>query len=151
VTVETTAVTALAKRDWIAVGVGLLVIAVVTYALTRLSLDNVPGATRRPNGSCCDTNFVNTGWWLTLGVLAIPIGWTGRYSLWAALAALAIPTYATFYIATTTIHRYQDSGWGDGLEVLSYIGSSLHLLLYLLAAAVGAVLWRRRRRQRPVS
>jgi hypothetical protein len=139
----------MSRRNWISVGVGLLVICIVTYALTRLSLDNVAGATRRPNGSCCDTNFVNSGWWLMLAVVALPIAWVTRLSLPAALIALAIPTYATFYIAATTIHRYQQSGWADGLEVLSYIGSLLHLVVYLVAAAVGLFLWRRRRRRQP--
>jgi hypothetical protein len=125
----------------------LVVVCVVTFALTRLSLDNVPGATRRPNGSCCDTNFVNTGWWLMLAVVAIPIAWVTRLSLWGALIAVAIPTYATFYIATTTIQRYEDSGWGDGLEIFSYLGSLMHVAIYLIAAAAGLFLWRRRRRR----
>jgi nicotinamide riboside transporter PnuC len=82
-----------------------------------------------------------------LAVVAIPIAWVTRLSLWAALIALAVPTYATFYIAATTIHRYQNSQWADGLEVLSYIGSLLHLVIFLVAAAVGVFLWRRRRRR----
>lgn len=134
----------MSKRDWIEVGVGLLVICVVTYVFTRLSLDNVPGATRRRNGSCCNTHFVNGGWWLMLGVLAIPICWVSRLSRWAGLVALAVPTYATFHIAGVTVHRYQVTGWGDGLEGLSYIGSTMQLLLFLVADVIGLFLWRRR-------
>jgi hypothetical protein len=133
---------------WAVPVVGLLVICVVTFVLTWLSLDNVTGATRRPNGGCCDTSFVNSGWWLALAVAAVPIAWVWMHSRLAGLLAVVIPTYATFYIASTTIQRYQDSGWGDGLEVLSYVGSIMHLMLFLVAATVGYFVWRRRRRTR---
>lgn len=129
-------------------GIGLVVICVVTYACTRLSLDHVPGATKRANGSCCNTNFVNGGWWLTLAVVVIPIVWVAMFSRLAALVAVAVPTYATFHIASTTIHRYQVTGWGDGLEGLSYIASLIHLLMFMFAAAIGYFFWRRRRRHR---
>ena len=36
--------------------------------------------------------------------------------VWLAVPAVVIPTYATFHIANTVIDRYQESGWGDGLE-----------------------------------
>ncbi len=134
------------QRDWVQVGVALLIICLATYAFTRLSLDNVPGATKRPNGTCCDTEFVNGRWWLGMAVLAIPIWWVTRLSLWAALPALALPTYATFHIASTTIQRYHDTGWDDGLEIFSYVGSILHLAVFLIAAGVGAYSWRRRHR-----
>lgn len=135
------------QRDMIHVVVGLLVICLATYAFTHLSLDNVPGPTKRPNGDCCDTQFVNDRWWMAMVVIAIPIWWVTRSSLWAALPALAIPVYATFHIASTTVQRYHDTGWGDGLEVFSYVGSFFHLAIFLTAAAVGVYSWRRRHRQ----
>lgn len=33
--------------------------------------------------------------------------------------------------------RYRVTGWGDRVESLSYLGSFMHLLLFLVAAAVG--------------
>lgn len=140
--------TAPLQRRWIEAGIGLLVICVVTYVMTGLSLDNVPGVTKRRNGTCCHTEFVNDTWWLALAVVAVPIWWVTRSALWAGFVAVAVPTYATFYIASTTIDRYLDSGWGDGLEVLAYVGSVMHLCLFLVAATIGVWSWRRRRRQR---
>lgn len=133
------------RGDWVKVGVGLLVICVGSYVLTRLSLDAVPGVIRHGR-RCCSTDFVNEGPWLWLGVMVVAIWWVTRYSLPAALLAVAVPTYATFHIATTIVQRYDDTGSGDGLEVLSYVVSIVHLLLFAAAAGVGVLAWRRRQR-----
>lgn len=136
------------RRSLVVIGVGLLLVLAVTYLLTRLSLDNVAGATRRRNGSCCNTSFVNDNWWAALAVLAVPICWLAWKSWWAGLVALAIPTYASFHIATVTIHRYLVTGWGDGLEVLSYIGTGMHLVIFSVAEGLGVLVAARRRRRR---
>jgi hypothetical protein len=129
----------------------LVVVCVATFLLTRLSLDNVPGVTRRPNGSCCNTAFVNGNWWQALLVMAVPIWVAARTHWWAGLLALAVPTYATFYIANTTINRYTDSGWGDGLEIFSYVGSVVHLIAFLVAYGYGSLVNRRRRQRQAVA
>lgn len=132
------------QRDWLWAAIGFVVICGFTYLFTRLSLDNVPGITRRRNGDCCNTEFVNNGWWMAMGGLIVPIWWVTRCQVWAAIPAVAVPTYASFYIASTTIDRYVESGWGDGLESLAYVGSIGHGLLFSIAAAIGFFSWRRR-------
>ncbi len=134
---------------WVRASLGLVVVCVLTYALTRLSLDHPPGVTRRPNGGCCDTEFVNNDWWTSLAVLAVPIWWVARCLPWAAIPAFVVPTYASFHIASTVVHRYQVSGWGDGLEVFAYVGGIAHGIVFACAAAIGIFSWRRRRRRRP--
>ena len=138
------------RNDLIA-AVTLVVVCVVTFQLTRLSLDDVPGVTRRPNGSCCETAFVNGNWWQALLVLAIPI-WVAARIYWVAgLLALAVPTYATFYIANTTTNRYTNSGWGDGLEIFTYVGSAVQLIAFLVAYGYGLLAYRRRRQRQAVA
>ncbi len=134
------------RQSWLRAGIGLAVICVLSYLLTRLSLDSVPGVTRRANGDCCNTEFVNNGWWLAMVGLGVPVWWVTRTLPWLAIPAVVIPTYATFHVASTVIDRYLDSGWGDGLEVLSYVVSLGHALVFLVAAAIGIFSWRRRRR-----
>lgn len=136
------------RGSLVVIGVGLLLVCAVTYVLTRLSLDNVAGVTRRRDGSCCNTSFVNSNWWAALAVLAVPIGWLAWKSWWVGLVALAIPTYASFHIAAVTIHRYQVTGWGDGLEVLSYIGTGMHLIIFAVAEGLGIYVAARGRRRR---
>ncbi len=133
------------KRDWTMAGVGLVVVSVVSYAAVRLSLDDVAGATRRPNGSCCDTEFVH-GWvWPWMLAIALPIFVIARWQPVLGLLAAAIASYASFHIVSVGIDRYLDSGWGDGLEILGYIGSAVHAFAFALAAGLGYVWWRRRR------
>jgi hypothetical protein len=55
----------------------------------------------------------------------------------AGLLALAVPTCATFYIANETTNRYTNSGWGDGLEIFNYVGSTWEALCTSLPS------WRR--------
>jgi hypothetical protein len=129
----------------------LVVVCVAAFLLTRLSLDNVPGVTRRPNGSCCNTDFVNGNWWRAFLVLAIPIWVAARTYWWAGLLTLAVPTYATFYIANTTTNRYTDSGWGDGLEIFTYVGSVVHLIAFLVAYGYGSLAYRRRRQRQALA
>jgi hypothetical protein len=129
----------------------LVFVCVVTFLLTRLSLDNVPGVTRRPNGSCCSTTFVNGGWWQAFIVLVIPIWVAARPYSWAGLLALAVPTCATFYIANETTNRYINSGWGDGLRIFNYVGSTVHLVAFLAACGYGSLAYRRRRRRQTVA
>lgn len=69
-----------------------------------------------------------------------------RALVWAAVTAVAIATHASFRIASTVVHRYLDSGWGDGLESLAYVISIGHALVFAVAAAVGTFSWRGRRR-----
>lgn len=135
------------QRDWLYAGIGLVVICVAAYAFTRLSLDNVNGVTRRRNGDCCNTEFVNNQWWLPMFALALPIWWVTRSVVWAAIPAIAVPTFASFHVADTTVNRYVQSGWGDGLESLAYVGTIVHGFLFVLAAVIGIFSWRRRQRR----
>lgn len=128
---------------------GLIVLCVLTYVLTRLSLDNVPGVTERTTGPlrdrCCDTTFVNNGWWYAMVALCAPIWWLTRTVAWVAALAVVVPTYATFHVANTVVDRYAQSGWGDGLEALSYVISLVHAAVFLSVAASGILWWRHRR------
>lgn len=135
------------QRDWLHAAIGLVILCVAAYLLTRLSLDNVAGVTRRRNGDCCDTEFANGEWWMPMFALALPIWWVTRSVPWAAIPATAIATYASFHIADTTVNRYVDSGWGDGLESLAYVGTAVHGLVFGLAALIGVVSWRHRQRR----
>jgi cobalamin synthase len=145
VAATTAASTSNDRQNWLYAGLALLVICAVSYVFTWLSLDSVSGVTRRRDGSCCKTEFVNGDWWMWLFALALPVGAVARWVPWAGIVAVAVPTYASFYIANTTANRYVESAWGDGLESLGYVGSFVHGLIFAYAAVIGTRLWRRRR------
>ena len=140
-----------ARQRWWQAGVGLVVVCVLTYALTRLSLDNVPGVTERTTGPvgerCCDTTFVNDGWWYAMLMLCVPIWWLTRTVEWVAALAAVVPTYATFHVANTVVDRYARSGSSDGLEVFSYAISFGHAVFFVSVAASGIL--RRRHPRNP--
>ena len=139
------------RQDWLSAAAGLVGVCVLTYVLTRLSLDNVAGVIERTTGPvgdrCCDTSFVNSGWWYAMVVLCAPIWWLSRARWWMALLAAVVPTYATFHVAHTVVDRYARTGWGDGLEVFSYVISAVHAACFVAAAAIG-ILWYRMQRRR---
>lgn len=107
--------------------------------LVVLSLADVPGATRRANGSCCRTEFVNGPWWTACFALVVPIVLAARGSKLAGLAAALAGAAAVFFIADTVVNRYVESGWGDGLESLGYVYAMVQSVVFFLAVPLGRV------------
>jgi len=115
-------------------------------AVAYLALADVAGVTRVA-GSTYETEFVNGGWWNLGFALAVPVYLATRASYWFAPAAVLIATVAQLYIADTVVERYLESGWGDGLESLSYAWAIAMGVFFALAAVGGVVVTHVRRRR----
>lgn len=123
---------------------GVAVVLAVLFA--SLSLADVSGATRRADGTCCDTEYEH-GWWsLAPTLLVIPIYLVARSSWRLTLLAVVISATSVSYIAYTGVTRIEDAGWGDGLEVLSYVEAALQTVLFVVAGLAGYAASRARRR-----
>jgi hypothetical protein len=87
------------------------------------------------------TEFVSGWWWLAFLLAPLPAVMARRRSATAvvAAAALVVPHYIA---AAVCVARYRDSGWGDGLEVLSFLHP---VLLTVVAFGLVAALNRRAR------
>jgi len=119
-------------------------------AVAYLSLANVSGVTKNADGSCCDVEFINGSWWNLAFALGYPVYRAARASYWLAPAAVLVATVVQLYVADTVVGRYAESGWGDGLESLSYFWAVLMGLFFTSAAVAGGVVSvLKRRRERP--
>jgi len=131
-----------AGLSWVAVTlVGSVVIGLVGLAAAR-------GVTRIGRSSY-ETEFIHPTTSAVLLLLVLPAllaGWsTGRLVVPAVLAA-AVPQW---FVAGEVVERYQESGWGDGLEVFAYLTPVWVGLLCALAASLGWLVGRNRREVKP--
>ncbi|MFI5956573.1 hypothetical protein [Cryptosporangium sp. NPDC051539] len=95
------------------------------------------------------TEFVDDRWWAASLLLVVPVFLLSR--TWGGLG-VAVTAYLgviQFVIAAVTVHRYQVSGWSDGLESFAYVEATGFTATFAVAAFLG---WAagRRKRTRPV-
>jgi hypothetical protein len=128
----------------------LSVVAVLASAVVVLvALAVASGVTLRPEPeTCCNTEFIDEAV-LQLSWLVVPLlGVAAASSARVALLGTTGVAVTQFLAMAETVHRYRESGWSDGLEVLGFL-----FPIALTVVALGAVLvgWlvgsRSRRRQ----
>lgn len=89
------------------------------------------------------TEFVHPVWWNVGWLLVLPVFVAARACpklAWLVGLCAGVPQ---FVVAAVVVGRYQDSGWGDGLEYLTYLQAAVMTVVFLVAALVG-YLFRRR-------
>jgi hypothetical protein len=115
----------------------LSVVAVLASAVVVLvALAAASGVTERPGPeTCCDTEFIDDAV-LQLSWLVVPLlGVAAALSVRVALLGTAAVSVTQFLAMAETVHRYRESGWSDGLEVLGFL-----FPIALTVVALGAVL-----------
>ncbi|TQS42300.1 hypothetical protein [Cryptosporangium phraense] len=88
------------------------------------------------------TEFVDDRWWSAGLLLVVPVFLLSR--TWGGLG-VAVTAYLgaiQFVVAAVTVHRYQVSGWSDGLESFAYLEAFLFTAAFAAAAFLG---WRRKK------
>lgn len=120
-------------------------VAVLSVGLGAVALLSAPGATTI-DGSSFNTTFVIMGWWwatYALLPLAAALAWwvsaarPGWSAYLAAGVALVLPQMV---VAAIVVARYQLSGWGSGLEFLSFLHPiGLLVLTLVVLTAVGGI------------
>jgi hypothetical protein len=114
---------------------------VAAGAIAWLSLHDVPGAERyyeHGRRQCCHTTLVHDGRFSTMFLLFVPIAFVARRSLRLAPSVIVASSVMAFTVAHEVVHRYDVSGWGDGLEVFAYVEAAALTLLWVFAALIGA-------------
>jgi hypothetical protein len=117
-----------------------------------LSLHDVPGVERYfENGrrQCCHTTFVHDGVWATMFLLAAPVAFVARRSVIVAGGTILGLSIATFVVAGEVVHRYDVTGWGDGLEVFAYVEAAGMVFLWIIGAMIGRATRRREQARCP--
>lgn len=119
----------------------------VSAGVVLVALVAAPGVTLRPGPEeCCDTRFINEAV-LQLSWLAVPLlAVAAASSVRVALLGTAGVAVTQFLAMTETVHRYRESGWSDGLEVLGYLFPITLTLVALGAVLVGWLVGSRSRR-----
>ena len=126
----------------------LSVVAVLASAVVVLvALAGASGVTERPETeTCCDTEFIDDAV-LQLSWLVVPLlGVAAVFSVRAALIGTAAVSVTQFLAMAETVHRYRESGWSDGLEVLGFLFPIALTVVALGAVLVGWLVGRRSRR-----
>lgn len=122
---------------------------VASIAIVLVALAVASGARLRPGSDTSyDTEFIDMAVmqvsWLTVPLLGVAAFFSARVALLGTIGVAV----SQFWAMAEMVRRYDESGWGDGLEVLGYL-----FPITLTVVSVGAVLagWlvggRRRRRQ----
>lgn len=125
----------------------VVLVAAASTAVALVALDLASGVTR-PRGRCCQTEFIDTrtlGWlWLLYPLVALAAAWSWRLAL-LGVPGLAVPQWLAI---NAVMDRYDESGWGDGLEVLGYLlpiqTAVIGTVAVMVGSSVGSGLRRRR-------
>jgi len=117
----------------------------LTWGLVLIALHEAPGATL-VSGTTYDTEFIHSGWYgLTVIGLALVVATAALSGGWG-LGAVVVTVAAQWYAAAETVARYQESGWGDGLEVFAYLAPIGWAIVGLLAVGLSVIIrWGMRR------
>jgi len=133
------------RRHLVASGLVLLV-TLSSVALVLVALDQALGERVRPDGSCCDVEFIDYGLlqlaWLLFPVLGVAAWFSARVAL-VGILGMVVPQWLA---QNEVVERYDQSGWGDGLEVLGYVIPIGVLVLGAVTVLVGWLVGRSRRR-----
>ncbi len=109
-----------------------------------VGLASASGVTRLSRNDY-DTEFLHPSTLMVALGLVVPVfccAWLWPRAGGAAVLAAVVPQVAT---AHRVVSRYQESGWGDGLEVLSYL---LPIIVGVACAIAALAGWGLRRHQR---
>ncbi len=109
-----------------------------------LALHGVDGA-QRVAGSTYSTEFVNGEWVLASWLLVVPICVVAWLHPLIGVATALLCSGIGIHVSLVTIDRYQESGWGDGLESLGFVFALLAGAVAVTCAAVSGLLGRRSR------
>lgn len=119
-------------------GTALAAVTGVAAGLTAVSLATASGVTQVSEHDF-RTEFANQLWWNLGWLLVIPVFFLSRSKRsagWLLLCGLC-PAVPQFIVAAVVVRRYAVSGWGDGLEYLTYVQSVAMTLAFLIAAVAG--------------
>jgi hypothetical protein len=117
-------------------------VVIVLVALAVASGDTLlPGSETSHSTEFIDEAVLQLSW-LVVPVLAVAAASSVRVAL-LGTAAVAV---TQFLAMAETVHRYRESGWGDGLEVLGYLFPIALTVVTLGAVLVGWLVGRRSRR-----
>lgn len=117
--------------------------------LVGLALERAAGAVLvDPATSSYETEFIHAGFWST-AFLLVPLLGVAAVLWWpVAVLGAALTVGIHTVAAAVTVHRYQESGWSDGLEVFSYAWPLGHAAFGGAAVLIGAAITAGRRRAR---
>ena len=124
----------------------LSVLAVVaSTAIVLVALAVASGAQPRPgSGTSYDTEFVDMAVLHLSWLLAPLLGVTAFFSARVALLGVAGVAISQFLAMAETVHRYDESEWSDGLQVLGYLFPIAVTACCLGSVAIGWLVGRRR-------
>ena len=119
-----------------------------TVVIVLVALAVASGARLQPGSdSSYDTEFVDMGV-LQLSWFVVPLlGVAAASSVRVALLGTTAVSVTQFLAMAETVHRYRESGWGDGLEVLGYLFPIALTAVALVAVLVGWLVGRASRRR----
>lgn len=122
--------------------VAVLGVLLLSAAVAVLALSTARGVVPLGDGDV-STEFVSGWWWLAFLLAPLPAARVRRRITTAA--ALVLPQ---FVAAAVCVARYRASGWGDGLELLSFLHP---VLLTVVTGGLVAAVSRRPLRAFPAS
>jgi glucose-6-phosphate-specific signal transduction histidine kinase len=114
----------------------------VAVATATAALAFANGAVRI-SGDDYSTEFVDDPWWVASLLLVIPVFFIARAKGWLGAAVAVLVGAVQVVVAAITVHRYQVSGWSDGLESFAYLEAFAFAFVFAIAAFAG---WRVGRR-----
>jgi hypothetical protein len=126
-------------------GLTLVGVLGLSTMLVVLALRTAGGITYL-GGTSYQTEFANPRWWDAGFILFAPIflaSW--RHPRLAAVYVIAA-LGPQVVLPAVVAHRYAVTGWADGLEIFGYLFPLLMAPLFSVAAALGAVVGKRRQR-----
>ncbi|CAN5304733.1 hypothetical protein BH18ACT9_BH18ACT9_14250 [soil metagenome] len=131
--------------------VGLVWVAVTlagSVAIGLVGLAAARGVTRIGRSSY-DTEFIHPATSGALLLLLLPAMMAGRSAGRLVVPVVLAAAVPQWLVAGEVVGRYQESGWGDGLEVFAYLTPLWVGFLCAVAASLGWLLGRNRREIRP--
>jgi hypothetical protein len=125
---------------------GLLLTVVAGGVLAWIALATADGAVQLDENNF-ETEFVDGGWWSASLLLVVPVFLLARSWGFLGAAATVFLGVIQFVVAGATVHRYQVSGWSDGLEGFAYLEAAAMVVAFGLAALVGGLVGHAQRKR----